>query len=199
MSAAEPSSNRAGFAARAAGMVLRPGRTLEAAAVEPAAQRDLWLGYIAPLAAIGPVCSALGLFLLEPSVAGVGIPMRASAPEAVLGAAVGYALGLVATFLLILVVDLTAPLFGGTRNRIQATKLVALSGTAVWLAGVFDLYPSLGFPLGILGGLWSLYALYLGLPVLMRSRSEGLTYFATVLAIALGLALAQRLAAGFIL
>jgi hypothetical protein len=103
----------------------------------------------------------------------------------------------VGVYLLALTVSALAPAFGGTASRGQALKLVAYSGTAVWVAGVFGLYPTLGLPVAILGGLYSLYALYLGLGPLMRPAPDRtLTFFAAVLACALALAVVLRLAAG---
>lgn len=199
MSASEPTETRGGLAGRILGMLARPGHTLAVAAEEAVTQRELWTGYILPLAAIAPLCGAAGLFLFGASIAGVGIHLRNSIPQALMGAAVDYLLAVAAVYLLTLVVDFTAPAFGGRSNRVQALKLVGYSGTAVWVAGLFDLYPTLGFPVAILGGLWSLYALYLGLPVMMQSpRSQQLNYFAMVLVAAVILALALRLASGFI-
>lgn len=200
MSAGEPVAKRAGPVGRAAGMLARPGRTLSVAAAESATQRELWTGYVLPLAAVAPICSAIGLMVFGAGIAGVGIQLRTPLVQTLLGAAIDYGLALVAVFVLTLVVDLTAPLFGGVSNRVQALKLVAYSGTAVWLAGAFDLYPQLGFPMSILGGLWSLYCLYLGLPILMRApHGKDLNYFATVLLAAVVLFLALRLASAFIL
>jgi hypothetical protein len=45
-----------------------------------------------------------------------------------------------------------------------------------------EIYPSLGIPVGILAGLYSLYSLYLGLPKMMGIPEERrLTAFAAVL------------------
>jgi hypothetical protein len=195
MSAAEPSSKQAGLFGRAVAMLLRPAETWTVIADEPADIRALYLGYVAPLAAIAPVCGAVGLQVFGASIA--GIHLKPGFGETLLGAAVDYGLALLSVYLLALAVSALAPAFRGEGGRGQALKLVAYSGTAVWVAGLFALYPTLGFPLAILGGLYSLYALYLGLGPLMRPATDrALTYFAAVLACALGLAIVLRLAAG---
>jgi hypothetical protein len=176
-------------------MLLRPSDTWDRVATESADTRALYLGYVAPLAAIAPVCGAIGLQVFGASIA--GIHLKPGLGETLLSAVVDYGLALLAVYLLALAVSALAPAFGGAASRDQALKLVAYSGTAVWLAGVFALYPTLGFPLAVLGGLYSLYALYLGLGPLMRPAPERtLTYFAAVLACALVLAMVLRLAAG---
>jgi hypothetical protein len=106
---------------------------------------------------------------------------------AVMGDAVArYALTLISVYLLSLIVDQCAIQFGGERNRTQAFKLVAYSGTAAWLAGAFMLLPTAGGVFALLGGLYSLYLLYLGLPKLMRSAPTfTLNYFALTLVAAI--------------
>src|SRR3546814_17909838 len=46
--------------------------------------------------------------------------------------------------------------------------VAAYSATAAWVAGVFQIVPSLGW-IGAILGLYSLYLLYLGLPILMKA------------------------------
>jgi hypothetical protein len=194
MGAAEPSWRLASLAGRAAGMLFRPAATWRIAATEPADARALFLGYVAPLAAIGPVCGAVGLQVFGASIA--GIHLKPDLGATVTAAGLDYALGLLAVYLLALAVNALAPAFGGEASRGQALKLVAYSGTAVWLSGLFALYPTLGFPVAVLGGLYSFYVLYLGLGPLMRTRQErALSYFAAVLACALALGVLLRLAA----
>jgi hypothetical protein len=69
-----------------------------------------------------------------------------------------------------LIIDGLAPTFSGQRSQIQALKVAAYSSTASWVAAIFALVPGLRL-LSILG-LYSLYLLYLGLPILMKSPKE---------------------------
>jgi hypothetical protein len=82
-----------------------------------------------------------------------------------------YCFMLIGVFIIALVVDALAPSFGGTKNQIQALKVVAYSYTASWVGGILSLIPALGV-IGILFGLYSLYTLYLGLPVLMKAPQD---------------------------
>jgi hypothetical protein len=140
--------------------------TINAEQTTPAA---LYTGYIAPLAAIGPVAQLIGY-----TVFGIPIPFmgtyRIPFGSALTGAIVAYVLTLAATYALALIIDALAPTFNGQRSQIQALKLAAYSSTAAWVAGIFMLIPALGI-LGILG-LYSLYLLYLGLPPLMKTPQE---------------------------
>jgi hypothetical protein len=194
--AAEPTRERATLW-RPLGMLLQPGRTLEAVADQHADTVALYVGYILPLAAIGPVFGAVGLMVFGASIA--GIHLKPPIGETLAGAAINYLLALVSAYLLALAVALLAPLFGARGGRLQALKLVAYACTALWVAGIFAVYPTLGLPVMALGGLYSAYALYLGLEKVMRAPAErALTYFAAVLVAALVLGVALRLAAGLV-
>jgi len=129
----------------------------------------LYTGYIAPLAAIGPIAQMIGYSVFGISVFGMGT-YRTPMGSAITQAIVSYVLTLIGVYVLALIIDALAPTFGGTRSQIQALKVAAYSGTAGWLAGIFALVPGLRM-LGILG-LYSLYLLYLGLPVLMKAPAE---------------------------
>ena len=137
---------------------------------EPATVASLYTGYIMPLAAIPAICQAIGFSMIGMSIPFVG---RYKTPlmSALTSAAVMYCFTLVGVFIIALVVDALAPSFGGTKNQIQALKVVAYSYTASWVAGFLSLIPPLSI-IGLLFALYSLYLLYLGLPVLMKSPQD---------------------------
>jgi hypothetical protein len=102
------------------------------------------------------------------------------------GAVVRYLATLAGVYVLALIIDALAPSFGGQKSQIQALKLAAYSSTASWLAGIFMIIPSLSI-LSIVG-LYSLYLLFIGLPVMMKSpqdKSLGYTVVVILCAIVL--------------
>ena len=126
----------------------------------------LFTGYIAPLAAIGPVASILGMEIFGISVPSVGtfrVPIGAALRQGI----AQYVMALVGVFVLALIIDKLAPYFRVEENRYQALMVAAYSSTPVWVVGIVGLIPALSI-LGLLGLLYSLYLIYLGLPVLMR-------------------------------
>ena len=186
----------AGFISRALGMLLRPGRTWDRIAEDPAAPGALMRSYVAPLAAIPAACGVGGAIIFGFNIANVGV--RMSLPGLLNGAAVGFIVTLLAVWALAVFVDVTAPAFGGVRSRVAAMNLMAYGGTASWVGGLAELYPSLGIPVGILAALYSLYAIFLGLPKLMRIPEERRLYaFAAVLLAVLLLAVARGTLAGW--
>lgn len=150
-------------------ILLSPRPEWEVIDAESTTPAQLYTGYIAPLAAIGPIAQLIGY-----SVFGIGVPFmgtyRVPLGSAITSAIVTYVLALVGTYVLALIIDALAPSFNGQRSQIQALKVAAYSSTASWVAGIFALIPGLRF-LAILG-IYSLYLLFLGLPVLMKSPKE---------------------------
>ncbi|HEU5040081.1 MAG TPA: Yip1 family protein [Gemmatimonadales bacterium] len=174
-------------------ILLTPGEEWRVIDGESATVGGLYTGYIIPLAAIGPIAQAIGYSVFGVSV--LGTTYRTPVGSALTGAIVTFALTLVGVYVLALVIDALAPTFDGTRSQIQALKVAAYASTASWLAGAFALLPGLRV-LTILG-LYSLYLLYLGLPVLMKSPAEkALGYTVVVILAAIVLFMLVGLVAG---
>jgi hypothetical protein len=152
-------------------ILLSPRTEWEVIDAEQTTPAALYRGYIAPLAAIGPVAQLIGdtvIGIPAPFVGTIRIPIGSALSSAL----ISYVLMLAATYVLALIIDALAPTFNSQRNLIQALKLAAYACTAGWVAGIFGLIPWIR-PLAILG-LYSLYLLYLGLPVLMKTPREKL-------------------------
>jgi len=168
--------------ARAKGILLSPRNEWAKIDGEPATTGSLLVDYAAPLAAIPAIAGFVGTSLLGYNV--LGLSYRVPIVRGLVAAIVQYVLTLVGVFVLGLIVDALAPSFGGTRSQIQALKVSVYSSTAAWIAGVFMLVPALS-PLSIVG-LYSLYLLYLGLPILMKApadRAIGYTVVSIIAAI----------------
>jgi hypothetical protein len=158
-----------GLVDRVKNILLNPRPEWEVIDGEVTTTADLYKGYIIPLAAIGPIAQAIGS-----AVFGISMPMigtyRAPIGSAITGAVVQFILTLIGVYVLALIIDALAPTFDGTKSQIQALKVAAYSSTASWVAAIFALVPGLRV-LTILG-LYSLFLLYLGLPVLMKAPKE---------------------------
>jgi Yip1-like protein len=168
-----------GLVDRVKAILLTPQKEWPVIEAESATTASLYTGYIIPLAAIGPVAQFIGLTVFGFSMGILGsikVPVGDALPI-VLAMYVG---NLVGVFVLALIIDALAPSFAGQKSQIQALKLAAYSSTASWLAGIFLILPALSI-LTIVG-LYSLFLLYLGLPVMMKApKDKALPY--TVVAI----------------
>jgi hypothetical protein len=179
---------------RVKNILLNPRQEWAVIDAEPTVPVELYKQYIMPLAAIGPVATMIGS-----TVFGYRIPLvgtfRAPIGQALASMVVTYLLTLGGVYVLALIIDALAPNFGGTKNQLQALKVAAYSSTASWVAGIFSLVPGLRW-LNILG-LYSLFLLYLGLPLLMKTPEEkALAYTVLVILAALVLFLVIGLVAG---
>jgi hypothetical protein len=179
---------------RAKRILLSPRTEWEAIDNEPSTPAQLFTSYAMPLAAITPIAQLIGY-----SVFGISVPFagtyRVPIGSAITSALVTYVLALAGTYVLGLIIDALAPTFNGQRNQVQALKVAVYSSTASWVAGIFHLIP--GLRLLTILGLYSLYLLYLGLPVLMKSpRDKAVAYTAVVIVAAIVLFMLTGMLAG---
>lgn len=165
---------------RAKNILLTPSEEWNKIDQESTDTGRLYVGYIMPLAAIGPVASVIGMSMVGMSF--MGTTYRIPLGSALAHAVVSYALSLAGVFILALIIDALAPTFAGTKSQTQALKVAAYSSTAAWLAGIFAILPM--FAVLSLFGLYSLYLLYLGLPVLMKSPQDKALGYTVVVIIA---------------
>jgi hypothetical protein len=169
---------------RAKRLVLQPKQEWQVIATEATTTGQLYTNYIMPLAAIGPIASIIGMSLFGITVPFVGT-YRVPIGTAITHSIISYVFTLAGIFILALIIDALAPSFLGEKSQIQALKVAAYSCTAAWLGGIFSLIPSISI-LAIIPGIYSLYLLYLGLPVLMKSpQDKALGYTIVVLIVAI--------------
>lgn len=168
------------FFSRVQNILLKPGTTWPEIEAEPATLSSIYRNYLLLLAAIPALAGFIGLSLIGVGVFGVNV--RVPLVSGLVNMVVGYVLSLVMVWVLALVVDGLAPTFGGTRNPLNAFKLVAFGSTAGFVGGIFTLLPALSM-LGLLAALYSIYLLYTGLPVLMKSPRERATAYTAVVVV----------------
>lgn len=167
-----------GLVERVKNILLRPVQEWERIDGEQASASQLYKGYVMPLAAIPVLAGLIGSLVFGQSV--FGITYRPSLVSALGIAVVQYAMALVSVLIIALIIDGLASTFQATRNRAQALKVAVYSATAMWVAGIFEIFPAISV-LSILG-LYSVYLLYLGLPRLMKAPQEkALPYTAIVI------------------
>lgn len=177
--ATNPNGATPALVERARNIILKPGLEWPRIDAEPATIGGIYRSYVLVLAAIAPIAGVIGQLVFTRSA--FGIVYRPSMQWVVCTALIQYALALLSVYLLALVIEALAANFGGTKDRVQAFKLSAYAATAAWLAGIFNLVPTLAW-LAMIGGLYSLYLLYLGLPVLMKVPADKTpAYFVAVL------------------
>lgn len=160
-------------------ILLQPKATWPVIAREPATTAGLYTDYLLILAAIPAICGFIGMSII--GMGGMGVSFRVPFFAGLANMVVGYVLSLVAVFVLSLVVDALAPTFQGRKDPIQSLKLIVFASTAGMVGGVFNLLPGTLSILGLLAALYSIYLIYLGLPVLMQCPpAKAVAYTAVV-------------------
>jgi hypothetical protein len=155
--------------ARVKGLLLTPKEEWPKIDVEVVSPGELYRQYVIPLALIGPIARVIGY-----SIVGFGTPFmgmyRVPLGRSIASGVVHFGLTLAAVYAAGLLFNALAPTFGGKQDQGQALKLAAYSSTAGLLAGIFALLPGIRI-LGLLG-LYSVYLLFVGLPIMMKSPPE---------------------------
>ena len=161
-------------------ILLKPKETWPAIDAEGGDTASIYKNYLIYLALVPAVAGFIGLSLIGVGVFGVSyrVPLISGLANMV----VGYVMSLVMVFVVGLIADALAPSFGGTKNPLNALKLVAYGSTAGFLGGVFSLLPSLSI-LGVLAAAYSIYLIYIGVPVMMKSPPEKAAGYTAVLII----------------
>lgn len=167
---------------RVKSILLSPKDALTAVKSEEMSIADFMKEYVAILAAIPAVAQFIGLALVGHSVFG-----RRSFIGTLFYAALFYIFSLVSIFVYSKVIDALAPRFNATKHDSSAFKLTVYAWTPAFVAGIFHIIPGLQV-LAMLGGLYGIYILYLGLPILMESP-EDKTVAYTVVSLIVGLIL----------
>lgn len=173
-----------GLVERVKGILMKPKDEWAVIDDETSSITSIYKSYVLPLAAIGPVATLIHSLAFGQGA--FGITYRPSFMNAIATAIISYLATLVIVYLLALLIDFLAPKFDATPNRDKAFKIAAYSATAGWVAAIFNLIPGLGL-LSMLG-LYSIYLLYTGLPILMKAPEDKSTVYTVVIVVSAAVA-----------
>lgn len=172
---------------RAKNIVMSPKTEWDVIAADPTPTAKIITGYVLPLAAVAAIAGFIGMCLV-----GMSLPFLGTYRMGIgwgLGLAIyNVIMAVVFVYVIGFIIDALAPTFGGHKDMAQAVKLAAYSYTPAWLASILTIIPALSI-LVLIGALYGLYLLYLGLPRLMKNpadKSGGYTALVVVCAIVVG-------------
>ncbi len=150
---------------RAKNMLLTPGTEWAAVASEKETPQSLLGKYVIPMALIPAIAIFIGYGLV-----GYGVLAGMTIQWGLIMALNSLISSIVSYFICTYVVDALAPNFASPKDIGRSAQLVAYSSTAVWVAGIFSIFPTLSI-LGILG-LYSIYLFYLGIPAMKHTPED---------------------------
>lgn len=146
--------NVAALIERAKAIITQPKDIWTTIKAEPATLKDIFTGWVLPMAAIPAVCTLIGQVLF-----GYQTPfgtIKISIGSAITQAIATYLITVLFTFVAAFIADKLAAMFNGSSSYLNAYKLVTYAAAPAYAAGVLSLIPWLG----IIGGLISLYSIY---------------------------------------
>lgn len=164
-------------------IVLKPRETWEIIAGEEATLASLMKEYLLILAAVPALAAFLGRWIVGVRIPFAGV-YRFSLGASLLNAILSYVFTIVGVWVLGKVTSLLAPNFGAEKNDDNGFKVAVYTYTPILAAGVLHLIPSLS-PIVFLAGLYGLYLLYVGLPIVMKSPKEKTMGYTIVIIVAL--------------
>ncbi|MFA5964692.1 MAG: Yip1 family protein [Sphingomonas sp.] len=175
-----PGGGSTGMIERIKRLILSPAAEWAAIDAEPMTVKGIFMTWVVPLAAIGPIAGLIGRQLFGYSF--LGVTYRPSILGSIEVALIRYVSSLIGIFVLALVIDALAPNFGATKNPISAMKVAAFSAVAALIVGIVQILPALSI-LG-LAGFYTLYLLWVGLPLLMKAPADkAVSYYAVTLVV----------------
>jgi hypothetical protein len=156
---------------RARRVLLTPRAEWPVIAAEADTTAGIYRNYISILAAPGPVA-----MFLKTTLIGYQLPFlgshRVALLDGLVAMLVSYGLSLVAVYVFALIINALASGFGGRKDSLLALKSAAYAMTAAWIAGIGQLLPFIGSLILVAGAGYSVYLLYLGLPVTMKTPAD---------------------------
>jgi hypothetical protein len=168
---------------RVKNIIVSPKTEWDVIAAETTPPPQLITGYVLPLAGAAAIAGFIGSALFVSMLGGM-FGARIGFMGALVGAVIQVIMAVVSVFVLGFIIDALAPTFGGQKNMNQALKLTAYSYTPAWIFGLAAIIPFLGWLGALIGGLYGLYVLYLGLPKLMKNPEEKSVGYLVVVIIA---------------
>jgi hypothetical protein len=179
-----------GLLSRIKNIVLSPKTEWPVIAPEPTTASQLYVGYVIPLALLAALLGFLRMSVLGVNSA-FGNSFRMPISSGLTYTVVMFVSVLFGVLFVGVIINTLAPTFSGTKDQRQALKVAAYSLTPAMLSSVLALSPILATLLQLLAGLYGIYVLNLGLPVLMQSPKEkafGYTASVVICTILVGIA-----------
>jgi hypothetical protein len=177
------------------GIQKNPVAHFEVVSLEERSVSDLFLGYILILAAIPPLAGLIGTTQFGWSFA-AGATVKLTFASALKISIAYYLAILVAIYTLAKLIQWMSRTYGGGQPLERCLALTSYTATPMFLIGVLQIYPVMW--LNYIAGLpvlaYTVYRLYIGTPIMMRTpREQGFLFSSAILAVGM-VALIGRLA-----
>jgi Yip1 domain len=161
---------------RAWGLLSNPKGEWEQIRDEETTIPNILIGYVAPLAAIPPVCDLIGSTLFNRM-------LQIDPGEALVRAVVTWLVSIALVGFLGVLINVAADNFDAEKNDLAAQKVAAYALTPSFLSGVFSLWPPLWW-LSLFALAAMVFLMFRGLPILMKAPEENALNYAATMTVA---------------
>lgn len=148
---------------------------------------ELYLRVIAPLALISPVAGFIGTTSFGWQI-GAGAPIKLTVSSAVQISIVYFGAILVTVFVIGALISWMSETYGSSQPLSRSIAIATYTAVPLFLVGFFQIYPVLwiNFLVGLPALAYSVYLLYLGVPIVMNVSAErGFLFSSAVMAVGL--------------
>lgn len=164
---------------RAKNIIMSPKSEWEVIANEPADMGGILTGYVIPMALLPAVASFIGYGF-------IGLGFLSGITVGIAYAVVSLLSSLIGVLALAFVINLLAPNFASEKDQGRAMQLVAYTYTPMWIGGLLNVIPVIGW-LGGLFGLYGIYLMYLGFPHTMKTPQDKVVVYMIIAIIVLAI------------
>ncbi|HEY0731158.1 MAG TPA: Yip1 family protein [Chitinophagaceae bacterium] len=124
----------------------------------------LIVSYLLPLAAASAIASFIGYAFLFHG----GIGVKAGLIYAV----IAFLQLVIAVYVNALITDALAPSFSSEKNLNKSIQLVVYAATPVYIGSLLNIIPAIGWLGSLAGAIYSIYLLYIGLPIMKKTPED---------------------------
>jgi len=166
---------------RAKNIIMTPKTEWAVIASEEPNANAIFMGYALPFIILDAVAAFIGhAFIWGSSHYLGGMAMSWGLYFALMGVVTA----ILGVWLTAMVVNALATNFGSEKNMGRAMQLVVYAYTPMWVGGLLNIIPFLGW-LGMLFGIYGLYLIYLGLPHTMKTPADKVLTYMIITIVAL--------------
>jgi Yip1 domain len=164
---------------RVKNIIINPKAEWQVINSETSTGASLIFTYLFPLALIAAVATFIGFSFL--TFGGIGFGTE----YGLIYAGIMLVQLIVSVYVNALVTDALAPSFGSEKNIGKSMQLVVYAATPAYVGAILNIIPAIGWLGSLAGGIYSIYLLYLGIPVLKKTPQDKVPIYLIVIIIVL--------------
>lgn len=162
---------------RVKNLLTKPKEEWQVINTETNSGMPLIVSYLVPLAALAAVASFIGYAFLFHGGWGV--------KAGLIYALIAFLQLVLAVYINAYVTDALAPSFASEKNLNKSIQLVVYAATPAYVGGLLNIFPVIGWLGSLAGAIYSIYLLYIGLPIMKKTPEDKVPIYLIVIILVL--------------